>query len=408
MRRIYSKILMLAFLAASTCGLSSCEEDLTSEQEIPFAPYVLSLGVTSSGNTTYYVVSADNLMDGNINAIGKGIEQNGYHDYQMGVNNVFCIGGLGVTNATNVVRGEDGLLKEQGEFVFNSSISGFCQVDANTMVALELPASKESGDKLTFYTVDASSAAITSTHKDTPVAPLDNLDWPSITGMQYSGGNLYVTYTPMNSSTFETAYTDTCFVAVYSYPDMKIVKLMKDTRMGPGGSWNAFNGLVKDEQGDLYVMSNSSISNGYSQSTKHAGFLKIKSGITDFDSNYFFDFEEATGGLKPAHISYIGNGLIFAEVSTINPQTSSDRWGDKSLKCCIIDLVNKTVKDVDGIPVHNGNGGRRFVSLHEGNYVYLPVSTGDGTYIYRTDITTAKATRGTRISASFVGGLFKF
>ena len=96
MRRIYSKILMLAFLAASTCGLSSCEEDLTSEQEIPFAPYVLSLGVTSSGNTTYYVVSADNLMDGNINAIGKGIEQNGYHDYQMGVNNVFCIGGLGV------------------------------------------------------------------------------------------------------------------------------------------------------------------------------------------------------------------------------------------------------------------------------------------------------------------------
>ena len=120
MRRIYSKILMLAFLAASTCGLSSCEEDLTSEQEIPFAPYVLSLGVTSSGNTTYYVVSADNLMDGNINAIGKGIEQNGYHDYQMGVNNVFCIGGLGVTNATNVVRGEDGLLKEQGEFVFNS------------------------------------------------------------------------------------------------------------------------------------------------------------------------------------------------------------------------------------------------------------------------------------------------
>ena len=95
-------------------------------------------------------------------------------------------------------------------------------------------------------------------------------------------------------------------------------------------------------------------------------------------------------------------------MSTINPQTSSDRWGDKSLKCCIIDLVNKTVKDVDGIPVHNGNGGRRFVSLHEGNYVYLPVSTGDGIYIYRTDITTAKATRGARISASFVGGLFKF
>ncbi len=118
-------------------------------------------------------------------------------------------------------------------------------------------------------------------------------DWPSITGMAHSGGNLYVTYTPMNSKTFETAYTDTCFVAVYSYPEFKFVKLMKDTRMGPGGSWNAFNGFVKDEEDNLYVMSNSAISNGYSQSTKHAGFLENQEGSTTFDEDYFFDFEQA-------------------------------------------------------------------------------------------------------------------
>ena len=162
-------------------------------------------------------------------------------------------------------------------------------------------------------------------------------------------GNLYVTYTPMNSNTFETAYTDTCFVAVYSYPSMQFVKLMKSDMMGPGGSWNAFNGLLKDESDNLYVMSNSAISNGYSQSTKHAGFLRISKGATEFDSDYFFDFESATGGLKPAHITYIGGGKVFAEVSTLNPQTAADRWGDKSLKCCIIDLINKTVTDVEGI-----------------------------------------------------------
>ena len=405
MKNIYSKAIILAALAVGT--LTSCDDDLAAEQETPNAPYVLSLGVTSNGNTTYYVVSTDNLMEGTINAVGKGIEQNGYHDYQKGGNSIFCIGGMGVTIATAVVRGADGMLKEQGEFVFDNSLSGFCQVDANTMVGLELPTNKESGSQLTFYTVDANTAAILSKNTNTAVDPIDRLDWPSITGMMYSGENLYVTYTPMNSMTFETAYTDTCFVAVYSYPDMQFVKLMKDTRVGPGGSWGAFNGLMKDENDNLYVMSNSAISNGYSQSTKHAGFLRINKGETEFDDDYFFDFEALTGGLKPAHVAYVGNGLVFAEVSTLNPQTANDRWGDKSLKCCIIDLVNQTVTDVEGIPVHNGNGGRRFAYLTEGNNVYLPVSTSDGVYIYRTDVTTAKAERGAKVSTTFVGGFFR-
>ena len=404
MKKYFRSSIILAAMAVGV--LTSCDDDLAAEQETPNAPYVLSLGVTSNGNTTYYVVSTDNLMEGTINAVGKGIEQNGYHDYQKGGNSIFCIGGMGVTSATAVVRCADGLLKEQGEFVFDNSLSGFCQVDANTMVGLELPINKESGSQLTFYTVDANTAAILSKNTNTAVDPIDRLDWPSITGMMYSGGNLYVTYTPMNSLTFETAYTDTCFVAVYSYPDMQFVKLMKDTRVGPGGSWGAFNGLMKDENDNLYVMSNSAISNGYSQSTKHAGFLRINKGETEFDANYFFDFEELTGGLKPAHVAYVGNGLVFAEVSTLNPQTANDRWGDKSLKCCIIDLVNKTVTDVEGIPVHNGNGGRRFAYLNEGSYVYLPVSTSDGVYIYRTDINTARAERGARVSTSFVGGFF--
>ena len=405
MKNCFRNSIILAAMAVGV--LTACEDDLAAEQETPNAPYILSLGVTSNGNTTYYVVSTDNLMEGTINAVGKGIEQNGYHDYQQGSNSIFCIGGLGLTNATAVVRGADGLLKEQGEFVFDNSLSGFCQVDDRTMVGLELPVNKESGSQLTFYTVDAQSAAILDKNTSTTVDPIDRLDWPSVTGMMYSGGNLYVTYTPMNSLTFETAYTDTCYVAVYSYPDMKFVELMKDTRMGPGGSWGAYNGLMKDEHDDLYVMSNSALSNGYSQSTKHAGFLRIKKGATTFDANYFFDFEAATGGLKPAHVAYVGNGLVFAEVSTLNPQTANDRWGDKSLKCCIIDLVNQTVTDIDGIPVHNGNGGRRFAYLHEGGYVYLPVSTPDGVYIYRTDIATARAERGARVSTSFVGGFFR-
>ena len=71
MKYLFNKTIAVAMVAA--CTLSSCDDDFAGEQEIPNAPYVLSLGVTSNGNTTYYVVSTDNLMEGTINAVGKGI-----------------------------------------------------------------------------------------------------------------------------------------------------------------------------------------------------------------------------------------------------------------------------------------------------------------------------------------------
>ncbi len=57
--------------------LTACDDDMGST-EVPGEPYVLSLGITSSGVTTYYVVTAQDLMsDTPINAYGRGIEQNG-------------------------------------------------------------------------------------------------------------------------------------------------------------------------------------------------------------------------------------------------------------------------------------------------------------------------------------------
>lgn len=406
MNKIYRNCMIALATLSISVGLASCEEEALGNEETPFAPYVLSLGITSNGATTYYVVTTADLMSGTINAVGKGIEQNGYRDYDQGGQTVFSIGGLGLTSATGIVRGGDGHLYEKGDFVFNNSLNAFTQMDDHSMIGLELPANKESGSKMTFYTVGIEDAAITR-QAQAPVYPIDQLEWPSITGICYSEGNVYVTYFPMNPSNFETLYTDTTYVAVYSYPDMSFKTLMKDTRTGPAGSWNAFNGIFKVESGDMYIMSNSAIANGFSQGTKNAAFLRIPKGETRFD-DYYFDFETASGGLKPSHIKYIGNGLVFAEVSTITPQTSEHRWGDKDLKCCIIDLNNKTVHDIEEIPVHNGDGGRRFAALVDGGYVYRPVTTpGEGTYIYRIDPRTATAVKGAKVATTFVGGFFR-
>lgn len=404
--RYINKTILGLILSLIIAFFSACDEDEFGTREIPYAPYVLSLGVTSGGTTAYYVVTAEDLMSGTINAIGQGIEQSGFHDYEQANQTIFSIGGLGGTNATGIVRAADGYLQEKGQFTFNEALRVFSQIDNESMMGVEMPNNAESGNMLTFYTVNINNVAITS-RKTTPIAPLSTFEWPSLTGICKSENRIYMTYFHMNPTTYETKYTDTTYVAVFSYPDMVLEKIMKDTRMGPAGSWYAHNGIIQDESGNMYIMSNSALANGYSQSTKKAGFLRIPKGEIEFDG-YYFDFETKSGGLKPSHIKYIGNGLVFAEVSTIKPQTAADRWGDKSLKCCIIDLINQTVTDIPQIPVHNGNGGRRFAVLVDNGMVYVPITENSGnTFIYRVNPQTATAEKGARVQTSFVGGFFK-
>lgn len=403
-RYFNTKIAAATFCLAAAAGLASCDSDMGS-MEVANEPYVVALGITSGGATTYYVVTTDKLSDSTrtIDAQGKGIEQAGYRDYQQAGKTIFSIGGLGVTGATGIQRDADGFIQERGNFVFNNTPIGFCQVDDNTMAAMELPTSTGKGGHLTFYTADISSLSLSNKVTTTPVAPMDDHQWPYVTGMQYSGGKLYVSYEPMNPNTFTSDFADTSFVAVYSYPDGKFLSLMKDTRFGNIGSWNAFNGFQKDEQGDLYAMSNTSMANGFSQSPKHSGFLRIRSGATVFDPDYTFDYQALTGQ-KVAHWIYLGNGKVFAEVTT---RLDAAPWSDADLKCAVIDLKTKTSIDVEGIPVHNGNGGRRFPCFHENGKVYLPVATKSGVHVYVTDVATAKATKGAKVSASFVAGIFR-
>ena len=42
-----------------------------------------------------------------------------------------------------------------------------------------------------------------------------------------------------------------------------------------------------------------------------------------------------------------------------------------------------------------------------GGYVYRPVTTSEGTYIYQVDPQAATAVRGAKVSTTFVGGFFR-
>src|SRR5699024_11183632 len=129
----------------------------------------------------------------------------------------------------------------------------------------------------------------------------------SYSGMVISGNHLFLSYYISNPETFETPKTDMARVAVFAYPSLEFQKVITDSRVGPIGGFNVKSGLIKDDQGNVYAISHSNPANGFSQSTKPSGILKINSGTTTFNPEYFFDIAAKANGGNAAHLSYIGN-----------------------------------------------------------------------------------------------------
>lgn len=393
-------------------GAVSCSKDSNGGGTVPppgATVYALGVGVTTSTATTNYVVQTSDLMSGTISLTDNGILQDGYRDYAFGGSKFYSIGGLGVTDVNTISVDASGKLATKAGLTFELQNNEFIDADGSgkTMVGISMPTGPTVGTNEQFYTVDVATNAISNK----AAVPMNSIydttrDWTFHTGMQVRGDKVFHTFYPVSASTYATKNTDTNYVAIYSYPGFVLQKVIKDARTGPSGAFNTRSGLFKTESGDLYAVSTSSYSNGYSQSTKPAGILKIAAGSTDFDATYFFNTDAATNGGKIAHAIYIGNGKLFAAVTTKAP-TIADRWSDANLRLAIVDLVNKTITPVTNSPEFTGNGGRSFAAFVDNGKVYTGITVNGVLNIYQTDLANATATKGAIVQGTFVGGLAK-
>lgn len=392
---------VLGLLAAFTS--TSCTDD--DEKNTPNAQgnqFVVSLAIQNSDNTfTYYTVPFADVMSGSLSAQGKGIEQPGYFDFHQIDNTIYSIGGLDDVNVVGISKSETGELKQIGNISFANSLSDIVKADDNTLVAVEMAATS---NVVKFHTINANTVTVSST-KQHPVSDLSNLAAPSFSGMRISGNQLFLSYYISDPTSFNTPYTNEAQVAVYSYPGLVFQKVISDTRTGPVGGFNTKSGLIKDEQGNIYALSNSNPANGYSQTTKKGGILRIANGQTTFDQNYFFDVEALTSGKNIAHLKYLGNGKALAEVNT-EANANQTRWSDGPLKTAIVDLNAKTLTYITGLPQHAGIG-RRLAALQDGNQVYMAIPEGNGIYVYKIDTQNHTAIKGAEVQANFVAGFSK-
>ncbi|MGR3812108.1 DUF4374 domain-containing protein [Jiulongibacter sp. NS-SX5] len=400
----------VALLALNTaCETSNGGTEEPEPEEVK-VNYVMSLrALDGNDESADYLLTVDDLMTGEISAQGRGEELVGWNYFKKYGDTYFAFGYD--LNECVGYRITDGELLQEGKFVFER-FDVMNDLDGDNFMAIGAPWGGGSYD-CQLQVVNVENIEITENVKH-PIYVSYDADgnqmnaWP--TSSYLDNGKLYVSFYPLNGTTWETPNTDTAYVSVYSYPEMEYLKTMKDARTGPIGYYGGQPCIVEDESGNHYTFSSGAQSAGFSQATKPSVILKINAGSDEFDQNYFFDVEAS--GYKVTSAEYLGNGKVIANViaNDLDAQAAAvNTWALFSevtplLNTAIIDLNAQTVTIVQDVPQHGGQYATPF--LVEDGKAYISVNNGTEAYVYQVDAATATAVRGAKLIGNQFQGLF--
>ncbi|WP_298717411.1 DUF4374 domain-containing protein [Chitinophaga sp.] len=403
---------MPALAAAMIVSASSCSsdkkevnpDDLVNEDNSTFVIAVTAEG--SASEATDYVLQSKDLMTGLITPVGQGIEQKSYRMYEVVGKTLLSI----TYQGTNIVPGyalnDKGILtKKNGEFsILRLHARGV--VDENRLFGMFVP--RDGSAEATFYEINASNMRVDKQAKINVFEAANNgKEWAYFNDVRLVGNKVFAPFFQIRNSSFDTEYADSAYLAIYSYPELKLEKVIKDDRTGTLGRYASNDVLAITESGDVYTYSAAgAIAAGNVPSSKPSGILRIKNGTTDFDKDYFFNIETATGGYKLCAMKYIGGGKALAQIFSFKDHVAGDKWTNRDCRLAIIDFSTKTITDVAGVPLHTG-GSLQYGCVVDKTVAYLQVQNGEGIHMYKVDLATAKGTKGAKVQGKAVMGLFK-
>lgn len=393
--------------------LTSCKKN--GSDSIPESPgnYILTVTPAATTGVADYLLTSSTLESGSVSTKGNGVEQDGTYRYYVTTNGKFFSmlygqGNPGAVTAYNIV---DGKLNKLTNFQ-TETVQAFAPFNKDLFLlkisrSLTAPTSS-------WYKVDTDGLKITSegtfnSLDMTGVGELAHFTW-----VKQVGTKLFAPYQTIADRSFNTKYPNTASIAIFNYADMKLDKIITDNRTSFIGKY-FLDGLSVEESGDVYAFSpacatSATTVNGTATSvistTVPSGILKIKSGTTEFDKDYFFNFETASGGLNIVNWIYVGgsNYVVFT-------QTKAEKSGFPAGKAVgVINTVNKTFKAVTGMPSVDNIATLTTTNYtpKDGKTAYFGVNMKDGTaFIYKVDVSTAVATKGLTVEGGTVTAVQK-
>jgi len=394
------------FLFAAICAvaLSSCSKDSDSPNgeaslDTRSTKYIIT-ATTGATGIADYLLTTDNLTTGSITTVGNGLEQDGSYRYYVTSQNKFfsLLYGQGNPGAvTSYALNAEGKLIKTSNFQAET-VQVFAPVDKD-VVTIKVP---RSGASISYmYRIDAAQSLIVGeAQQDTKLLTTKG-ERAHFTWATQVGDKVFMPYMSIKGDgvdNFGTQFPDSTWVAVYSYPALKLEKIIRDGRTSYLGAYFT-NGLFQDEKGDAYGFSGAiATSNGAAVSTKPSAVIRINKGAIEFDQNYFFNLQTKSGGYKLSSSAYIGNGKVLVQM-----------YGNIGLasgapKLAVVDVYAQTFTWVTGQPavINSTTVNRYNVTNDDATAIFIGINTPDGNWVYSINGTTGVATKGLEVKGGSI------
>ncbi|SHI53702.1 protein of unknown function [Arenibacter nanhaiticus] len=385
-------------------------------EETPSSKYIITATPTASEGVADYILTVDDLKEGKISTVGNGIEQDGTYRYYVQNNNKFfsLLYGQGNPGAvTTYELNTEGELEKLSDFQ-SETVQAFAAVD-NDILLIKTARSLDN-PIASWYRLDTDLLQFVAEGQINvqDLADKDNGEMAFFSWITQVGNKVYLPYATIKGTSddrYGTNYPDEANIAVYSYPEMKYEKTITDSRTSAIGRYFT-NGLSVDEKGDAYAFSSSIATTineeGESEfsSTKPSAITRIKSGTTEFDSTYFFDIEEVSGGKYITANMYLGNGNFLVTLLNV----SEKGFWSSGKELAIVNVYTKSYMAVTGMPLYENiidiTARNNYVS-DDGKTAYVGVTTKTGSYIYNIVVADATATQGLEVEGGKITAISK-
>lgn len=361
---------------------------------LPYMSYIL-------GNGADLLYTTNSLDSGTLVTTGTGLEQDGVNRNYVITNNKFFSLLFGQGNPGSVTAysmNEQAQLQKLSNFQ-TETMTAFGAVGEDILMFKN--AWEPTQSMSNWYRVNTNSLQIASQGQINTNTLSGNGEMAMFSSVKQVGDKVFAPFLSIKTArSFGTSFPDSSWIAVYSYPEMKFEKVIRDNRTGAIGAYFT-DAIEVDEQGDVYAIGMSlGTENGSSNtknSTKPVGIMKIAKGTTEYDKSYFFNISNVSGNNYVFRKLYLGKGNFLLMMSDTH-----NTYANNAKKFAIANVYTQSFKWVTGTPdpatilgitEYSGNYSPRDGKT---GYVGIISFTDEGfvSQVYKFDAETASAKVG--------------